>query len=77
MATAESEERTIIASWVSTSLADRVKQEELLERRSVSSVVRLLLEENFAAAAVAEPSAPGVLFLLHSRSGAGREIRDH
>ena len=38
----------IVAAWVPTCLADQVKEHAQAERRSVSSVVRHLIEDSFA-----------------------------
>jgi hypothetical protein len=55
MATTQ-QDRTIIASWVPTDLADELKRHAEDEDRSVSAVVRRALQENFAD--VGEGAAP-------------------
>jgi len=64
---------TVLQAWVPVDLAAQVKREAKGERRSVSSFVRHLIEDNFAAAAKAERPATGLSNdLARSRSGAGQ-----
>ena len=64
---------TVLQAWVPVDLAAQVKQEAEGERRSVSSFVRHLIEDNFAAAAKAgRPPGEFPIDLTHSGSGAGQ-----
>ena len=64
---------TVLQAWVPVELADQVKQEAEAERRSVSAVVRHLIEDNFATvAAKADSASASGGFLTRSRSGAGQ-----
>ena len=63
---------TVLQAWVPVELADQVNQEAEDERRSVSSFVRHLTEDNFATVAAKANSAPASGgSLTRSRSGAG------
>jgi len=62
----------IVAAWVPTHLADQVKEHAQAERRSVSSVVRHLIEDSFAETSGEGRMRPGGQDILaRPPSGAG------